>query len=411
MNEQVEVVVAGLICLDIIPALKGGQAVFEPGHVLEAGPAILATGGAVANTGLALHRLGVTPLLVGKVGADLFGGALRSLLEARGDGLGLGLVLASDQESTSYSLILSPPGADRMFIHSAGANATFQAADVPYHRLESARLFHFGYPPLMAGMYLNCGAELVAMFSRAKATGVTTSLDMAMPDANSPAGRVNWPAVLQRTLPFVDVFLPSLEELLVMLDKPAVERISREAGKAHLLDLIPAKLVSELGQRLVEMGAGVIGIKAGHRGFYLRTAGADRLSRMGRAFPFDQELWADRELWIPCFATRVAGTTGSGDATIAGFLRGLLHGMTPEDTMAAACAVGACSVEAQDAISGIQGWPETAGRMAKGWPKLPLAINAAGWEWNEPTSIWLGPADKFNEKPGAVQGSKFEVQS
>src|SRR3990172_9091313 len=57
-----------------------------------------------------------------------------------------------------------------------------------YDLLAEARLFHFGYPPLMKRMYEARGHELREIFRRAKGTGVTTSLDMALPDPSSPAG-------------------------------------------------------------------------------------------------------------------------------------------------------------------------------------------------------------------------------
>ena len=71
----VEVVVAGHVSLDVFPALRG-SVTLEPGRLVEVGPAAFSTGGAVANTGLALHRLGVPVRLVGRVGADLFGRAV-----------------------------------------------------------------------------------------------------------------------------------------------------------------------------------------------------------------------------------------------------------------------------------------------------------------------------------------------
>jgi len=49
------------------------------------------------------------------------------------------------------------------------------------------------------------------------------------------------------------------------------------------------------------------------------------IDSIGRARPSDPEAWAGVELWAPCFKVAVAGTTGSGDATIAGFLAGLLR--------------------------------------------------------------------------------------
>jgi sugar/nucleoside kinase (ribokinase family) len=150
------------------------------------------------------------------------------------------------------------------------------------------------------------------------------------------------------------------------------------------------------------MGAKVVGLKAGQRGLYLRTGTVEQLEHMGRAQPTHPLTWAERELWAPCFATQVVGTTGAGDATIAGFLLGLMRGMTPVATLSAACAVGACSVEAVDAVSGIKSWPATLERIAAGWPRLllkskhkksPLDMAYAGWQWHEHLEVWSGPAD------------------
>src|SRR5260370_18175509 len=52
-----EAVVAGHICLDVIPTLVAGGEVFMPGQTVEAGPAVFSTRGPVSNTGLALHHL------------------------------------------------------------------------------------------------------------------------------------------------------------------------------------------------------------------------------------------------------------------------------------------------------------------------------------------------------------------
>ena len=77
-----EVVVAGHICLDVIPtfAPETRQALLRPGTLVMVGPAQLSPGGAVANVGLALLRLGCRPRLFGKVGDDLFGATLVDLL-------------------------------------------------------------------------------------------------------------------------------------------------------------------------------------------------------------------------------------------------------------------------------------------------------------------------------------------
>jgi len=396
-----EAVVAGHICLDVFPTLSGAIETFTPGQTIEAGPVVFSTGGPVSNTGLALHRLGVATHLMGKVGDDLFGQAILHLLETHGQELARGMIVAAGAES-SYSIILSVPTADRILIHAPGCNATFGALDVRYDMLATTRLFHFGYPPLMERMYAQDGAELAAIFQRVKALNVTTSLDLSLPDPGSAAGRVHWQAILSATLPHVDIFLPSALEILLMLRRPLFEQAMLLANP---LDALTPAIIAELGQTLLEMGAPIVGLKLGDRGLYVRTAESARLARIGRGqIPQSRvwATWASRELWAPCFAVQVTGTTGSGDATIAGFLMGLLRGITLPEALAAACAVGACSVEAVDALSGIRSWDETARRIAAGWPRVPLSLAAfaSGWRWDGIHQLWIGPRDASREGSG-----------
>ncbi len=84
----------------------------------------------------------------------------------------------------------------------------------------------------------------------------------------------------------------------------------------------------------------------------------------------------------------MVGTTGAGDATIAGFLAGLLRGLGPAGALTAAVAVGACNVEAADALSGVRPWDETLRRAAAGWPRHELKLEAAGWRRAEESGLW-----------------------
>ncbi|HKV59365.1 MAG TPA: carbohydrate kinase family protein [Ktedonobacteraceae bacterium] len=393
-KKEYKIVVAGHICLDVFPALAGGVELFRPGQTVEAGPVMFSTGGPVSNTGLALHRLDVPVRLMGKVGDDLFGQAILHILNERSPELAEGMIVAPG-EASSYSIILSTPYADRMLIHAPGCNATFGVDDVRYAMLDGVQHFHFGYPPLMERMYAANGAELTAIFQRVQAMGLTTSLDLSMPDPESAAGRADWHVILSATLPYVDAFLPSAEEILLMLHRPLFERFAALPDGVRPLHHITPHMVSEMGQQLLDMGAKIVALKLGERGLYLRTANASVLSQMGRS-QIDVTEWSERELWMPCFAVDVVGTTGAGDATIAGFLAGFVYGMSPEMSLEMACAVGACSVEAVDAISGIRTWSKTAVRLAKGWPHLPLAFNTAqaGWRWDAESGVWAGPKDK-----------------
>jgi len=383
MADKFRAVVAGHICLDMIPNLehlKPGQfsELFKPGRLIVAGAVTFAPGGPVPNTGIAMHRLGVPVDLIARVGADPFGQIVCDIIAAQGPRLVEGIT-AGGSSATSYTVIICPPGMDRFFLHCPGTNDTFCADDIDSRLVEQAGIFHFGYPPLMRSMYIEGGAELVEVYRRAKATGVTTSLDMSLPDPSSPSGQANWAAILEHVLPYVDIFAPSIEELLFMLRRKTYE---------ELLDQVTPELLSDLSSELLRLGVKMAVIKLGERGLYLRTAGVEQLAQMGRGAPSDLAAWADQELWAPCFQVEVVGTTGAGDATIAGFLSGLLRDLPPLQAMVAAVGVGACDVEAADSTSGIRTWEETLKRIASGWPQHPLALSAPGWTRHESSGVW-----------------------
>lgn len=389
-----DAIVAGHLCLDMFPDLSGsGQVglneIFQPGRLVAVGPLGYCTGGPVSNTGLALTKLGIETCLMGKVGDDLVGQAIQDTIRNHGASLADAMLVDPETQS-SYTIVLNPPGVDRIFLHCPGANDTFDADDVDYDQVAGVRLFHFGYPPLMKRMYEAGGLQLVEVFRRAKETGVTTSLDMALPDPSSPAGQADWREILRAVLPHVDLFLPSIEEILFMLRPVASQALCAEAGGPNILPLIRPELLSDVSQELIELGSKIVALKLGDRGLYLRTTCLADLEALGRAQPTDAAAWANREFWAPCFQVEMVGTTGSGDASIAGFLCALLRDLSPEQAVTAAVAVGACNVEAADALSGIRPWDETWQRVRSGWARHDLELDAPGWHLDEQHLLWVG---------------------
>jgi sugar/nucleoside kinase (ribokinase family) len=352
--------VVGHICLDVIPPFNpdGTPGLPAPGSLTRVGPPAFSTGGAVSNVGLALHRLGVRVSLVGRIGDDLFGSQVLRLLADRDPALAAAMTTVPG-ETTSYSVVVQPPGVDRLFLHCPGANDGFTPEDVDWTRIAHAKHLHFGYPPIMRTVYADGGAMLAELFAEARRRDMTTSLDMSAVDPASDAAGVDWPAWLATMLPEVDLFLPSLDEIAVMLDMPP--------------DIEPAA-IRAVADRLLQLNTRIVALKLGDAGLYLRTAKAHAFRR-GIA----SDAWHDRELYAPCRTANLVGTTGSGDCTIAGFLAAFLRDATPEAALLAATAVGAFSVEAPDAVSGVPEWSALQDRLARDWPTQPPAPGFADW--------------------------------
>jgi sugar/nucleoside kinase (ribokinase family) len=365
-----DVLVTGHLCLDVIPSFAHGNVTFKPGHLTEVGAATFATGGGVSNVGLALIRLGVSTKLVGKIGDDFFGEAILRILESYDKGATKNIILEKGG-SSSYTLVLNPPNHDRTFLHNPGCNDTFKAIDIDLETLGKAKIFYFGYPSLMKTIREDPVA-FANLYKKAKEQGFITCLDMSLPDAQGESGKVDWQSFLEHVLAFVDIFIPSLEEILFMCERPFYD-----SGKWQ--QPMPAPYLHDVTQKFLELGVSVAGIKLGEHGLYLRTASKKRLQQSPLAATVDVSTWEQRELWSPIFKVEVKGTVGAGDSALAGFLASVLKGLNPEDAVTMGCAVGACCVEKADASSGIRSWEETKARVEAGWTR-GFKSSLADWQ-------------------------------
>jgi sugar/nucleoside kinase (ribokinase family) len=396
MRNKLSVVVAGHICLDIFPDLKNVPTgkfmeLFQPGHMLQIGPPHFSTGGPVSNTGLAMHILGLHVNLIGKIGDDMYGRAVLQLLQKYDNQLTHDMII-DPFITTSYTLVISPPGFDRMFLHHPGANHLFTAEDIDFNSLKSASLFHFGYPPVMKAMYDSEGDQLMEVFQRAKESGLTTSLDMCFPDPDSDGGKANWVEILKKTLPYVDIFVPSFDEILYMMRRGLYDNLW-QSNRGLINNQATVSLLLEISKELFDLGTKIVFLKLGDRGAFLRTSGAEILETLGPAKPNNIDQWINKAIWSPCYRVNVAGTTGSGDATIAGFLSAILQDFSACQALNSAVAVGACNVEAPDSLSGVQSWETTQARISAGWLKHELSIDAPGWYWDKEQQLWIGMQD------------------
>jgi hypothetical protein len=87
------------------------------------------------------------------------------------------------------------------------------------------------------------------------------------------------------------------------------------------------------------------------------------------AFPAAK--WGGKDLFERSYVTeKVVSASGAGDTSIAGFLAGILHGESPEDSLHIASAAGALSVTEYDAVSALMPLADIKAKIKAGWNKI-----------------------------------------
>ncbi len=274
----------------------------------------LHSGGCAANTAMALAKIGIETAILGKIGDDGFGDFLER--EMKHCGVQTGGLVRARTGTTSATMVMVAADGERTFLHHVGVNATFKEEDFPLARLAGTPFLNVAGCFLMPGFD---GEPTARLLRRVKAeTSATVVLDTAW----DPTGQ--WMKTLAPVLPFVDYFLPSYEEAVELSGQTDPEEIARV---------------------FLAYGIGVVGIKLGEKGAYIRP-------KDGNGF------------YVPSYTVSVADALGAGDCFVAGFLTGLVQGWDLERTARFACATGAHCVTALGATTGIRPLEEIEAFMA-----------------------------------------------
>lgn len=399
MQRPYDVMVAGHLCIDLFPTVPDTGAtrveeLIQAGKLINVGPLGMSTGGVVSNTGLAMLALGDKVRFCAAVGDDELGRLTREILSERGNVEG---VITLPGVPSSYSVVVAPPGIDRFIFHNPETNNLFGPENLDTAQIAECRLFHFGYPPLMRRMYMDHGRELGDVLELARQAGATTSLDLTLPDPDSESGRIDWRTLFANVLPHVDLFVPSVEEALFTLDPEKFKARKQEAGGDEVIATLTADDLAQLADTILELGAKIAVLKCGDRGFYLKTASADRFDEMGAARPNHPQNWSNREIWAPALATdNFCNAAGAGDSAIGGFLSAFLRGRNAEQAVRIATSCGWQNVQAPDSSSGIRTFEDTESTLAQDLETLPLDPRNDGWAWSDAHHVWAAPGDVLN---------------
>lgn len=270
MKTQYDVLVVGELNVDIILDKIDGFPEMSKEKLAENFTVTLGSSSAIFASNLSTLETSVA--FLGKTGMDNFGELIQKSLKAKG--VDTDFIIQTHEYNTGATVVLNYD-MDRAMVTYPGAMEHLQESDVRDDILTEARHLHVSSVFLQPKLKQN----IVSLFKRAKAFGLTTSLDPQWDPAEQ------WELDLKQLLPYVDIFLPNRKELKLLTGTQTVE-----AGIAALKDF-----------------ANVLVVKDGENGAILHANG--------------------RTIKKAAFLNReVADCIGAGDSFDAGFISRFIKG-------------------------------------------------------------------------------------
>ncbi len=300
-----DVSVVGLYILDVLgcPVTKipdGGNVEFiDEIRLTVAGTA----GGTVVDTA----KLGLKSLAVGAVGNDEKADWVISTLD--GFGIDTSTMQRLEGVPTSATILNVRPNGERPALHMRGASDHFDLPPAMYEKVFEAPIVHLGGTGLLRKLD---GEPSRILLEEAKKRGCTTTFDLIAATAETAA-------IVDPMLPFIDYFMPSIEEAM---------------------DMSGCSTPQACADHYLSKGATCCVFTLGGDGAYYAHADGTRLHK--RAYEID-----------------VVDTTGCGDAFDAGFICALHHKMSPEEALAFAQASAALVASGLGSDAGIVSFEDT----------------------------------------------------
>ena len=307
-----DVSVIGLFILDVLgrPVTRiperGNVDFIEEIRLTVAGTA----GGTVVDTG----KLGLKSLAVGAVGDDEKADWV--LLTLAKHGIDTSAMQRLKDVPTSATILNVRPNGDRPALHVRGASDHFDVPASAYDQVFDAPIIHLGGTGLLKRLD---GPASATLLKEAKKRGRTVTFDLI-------AAAPETLGIVEPLLPYIDYFMPSIEEARDMSGQSSPEDCA-----GFYLDRGAACCVFTLG---------------GEGAFYAHKDGT--------------------RLKSPAYEVKVVDTTGCGDAFDAGFIAALHHKMDVETSLRFAQASAGLVATGLGSDAGITSFADTL-KVMKEW--------------------------------------------
>lgn len=230
--------------------------------------------GTAGATAMDCGILGVSVQGVFTVGKDDLGDYICSKLT--GFGVDCSLIKRTDKAQTSASILPIPKSGGRPALHVTGASAIFNVDESEYDAVLDAKIIHVGGTGLLQSFD---GEPTVRLLKKAKELGRTTTFDLIGASAKTFA-------LVEPCLPYIDYFIPSIEEageMSGLTDPKAIAQFYKDRGVKNAV------------------------LTMGGDGVYVSPETGE-------------------DFTLPAYDIEVIDTTGCGDSFSAGIIVGLIKG-------------------------------------------------------------------------------------
>src|SRR5260221_1794697 len=304
-----DVSVIGLYILDVLgrPVVRipdrGNIDFIEEIRLTVAGTA----GGTVVDTA----KLGLKSLAVGAVGDDEKADWV--LLTLKKHGIDVSAMQRLKGVPTSATILNVRPNGDRPALHVRGASDHFDVPASIYDQVFDAPIIHLGGTGLLKRLD---GPASVTLLKEAKKRGRTVTFDLIAASASTIA-------IVEPLLPYIDYFMPSIEEARDMSGRSSVE---------------------DCAQFYLDRGAQRCVFTLGGKGAYYSHKDGTRLKSKA-------------------YDIKVVDTTGCGDAFDAWFIAALHHKIDRETSLRFAQASAGLVATGLGSDAGIVSFEDTLAKM------------------------------------------------